>query len=624
MRRCAQPDHKLSLGRILAALACLWLGLMPHAALARMNGPQNLLPDVLHDAFFGLKPYRFELRGELDPGLKDVLLSVSEIASLQDRPPSTPEMLERRARSDISRMQRALRSEGFYAGRVNVRVDYQTTPPTVLFDVQTGPGYLLSAIFFDGPTSEEGFAFPDPTAASVGLELGKQARAPEIKQGAATFKTVLQEHGYPSPWVKLREAVVDHEAHGLTLHYAFNPGPYALFGPIVIDGNEQVLPSYFQDKLPWTEGQPYQSSLLREFRGELMQDGLFTVVNVAPGSLGPLPGDEQRKSLPVTITVVERVPRTVKAGMGYETDTGLGAIMDWEHRNMFGQGERLTTRLMIAEKEQAFSSAYRMPTFLEQNQALEFSGEIGRQETDTYDKKGVGVAATVFRQLGTHWTAGLGAKFRLSETTQFGETNTYGLVSLPGTLTWDKRDNVLNPTCGWRAFIQAEPYVDTLETNTQFFKLFGGLNIYIPLLPEDLFVFAARGGMGAIMGESTRRLPPDERFYAGGGGSIRGYAYQSIGPEEHGEVVGGRGIIETGVELRLRMAEKFGLVAFLDGGQVFNESRPQWKDDFFWGAGLGLRYFADFAPIRLDLAFPLNRRDKDSAFQIYVSIGQAF
>ena len=624
MTHCAQPGHNHRLGRTLAALTCLWLGLSAHTALAQMDNLKELVPDVLQETFFGPKPYRIELLGELPPGVKDVLLSVSEIASLQDRSPATPEMLERRARSDIPRMLRALRSEGFYAGHIKVRVDFETTPPTVLFDVTTGPAYLLSALIFDGPTSEQGFVFPTPSAASVGLELGARARAPEIEEGAARFAASLQEHGYPSPWVKLREALVDHESRTMTLHYAFNPGPYALFGPTVIDGNERVRPAYFQKKLPWIEGQAYQSSLLRKLRSELMQDGLFTVVNVAPGPQISSPGDDDQNTLPVTITVVERVPRTAKAGLGYETDTGLGAILDWEHRNMFGQGERLTTRLVIAEKEQAFSTAYRMPTFLEQNQALEFSGEIGRQETDTYDKKGGGVAATVFRQLGEHWTASLGAKFRLSETTQFGETNTYGLVSIPGELTWDKRNDVLNPTRGWRAFIKAEPYVDILETDTQFFKLFGGVIVYVPLLPEDRLVFAVRGGAGSIMGESTRGLPPDERFYAGGGGSIRGYAYQSIGPEEHGEVVGGRSLVETGIELRMRMAEKFGLVAFLDGGQVFNESRLQWEDDFFWGAGLGLRYFTDFAPIRLDLAFPLNRRDKDDAFQVYVSIGQAF
>lgn len=589
-----------------------------------MDELKNLVPDVLRDAFFGPRPYRIELRGELEPAVKDVLLSVSDTASLQDRPPATPEMLERRARSDIPRMLRALRSEGYYAGRIDVHVSFETAPPTVFFDVQHGPPYLLSAVFFDGPTSERGFHIPDPTAAIVGLETGKRARAPEIEQGAARFSTSLQEHGFPFPWVKLREALVNHESRTMVLHYAFNPGPYAVFGPTLIEGNERVRPEYFLNKLPWTQGRPYQSSLLRKLRGRLMQDGLFTIVDVSPASRDSFMDEGGQHLLPVTISVVERVPRTVKAGLSYETDTGMGAALDWEHRNVFGEGERLTTRLVLAEKEHGIETTFRMPTFLDPSQALEFTGEAGRQETDTYDKRGIGVAARVFRQLGEHWTAGLGGKFRVTETTQFGETNTYGLVSMPGELTWDKRDNVLNPTRGLRAFIKAEPYLDTLQTDTQFFKLSGGVNVYIPLLPEDRLVLAARGELGSIMGESTQGLPPDERFYAGGGGSVRGYAYQSIGPEEHGEVIGGRSMVETSVELRMHMTEHVGLVAFLDGGQVFSESRLQWEDEFFWGAGLGLRYFTDFAPIRVDVAVPLNRRDKDKAFQLYISIGQAF
>lgn len=611
------------LARAAFFLACLIL--FPVQTFAQPDKQiRTMLPDVLHEAIYDPRPYRLEIIGDMAPSVREVLRSVSDTYALQDRPPATPEILERRARSDIPVMQRALRSEGFYDGTVQVRVDHAATPPLVSFEVDTGPAYVLQAVHFDGPAAEEEFDFPTPTAAILNLIPGQRARAPEIKQGEAMLRDFFQEHGHPFPWVSLRETVVDHATRSITVHYAFNPGPQVRFGPVVIEGQERVQDQYIMDKLPWTRGRIFQASLLNTLRSLLMRDGLFTAVNVSLAQL-PLPEiATDDGEVPVIISVVERVPRTVKSGASYETDRGLGVELSWEHRNLRGQAERLRTRFVLAQKEQALSADYRIPNFMDQRQSMEFSSEISKLETDSYEKKGVAVGATMFRQLDAFWTVSLGSRYRLSETTQFGKTQTYGLFSMPGELAWDKRNNVLDPTRGWRAHLKAEPYLDTLEPGTRFFKLFGGMSVYVPLLPEDRVVLAARGGLGSIMGETVRNLPPDERFYAGGGDTIRGYSYQSIGPEEDGEVVGGRSMVEYSLELRLRMKSNLGLVAFLDGGQVFEESQLQWEDNFFWGAGLGLRYFIDFAPIRLDVAFPLNKRDKDSAFQIYVSIGQAF
>jgi translocation and assembly module TamA len=584
----------------------------------------GLSPDVLHQTNFSPKAYRVELSGDMNAELREVLLFVSETLALQDRPPPTPEMLERRARADIPLMQRALRSEGYYDGQVQVHVDHDVAPPLVLFQVQTGPAYVLHAVHFDDPKPKQEHDFPAPSPATVNLILGQRAQAPKIEQGIARLRDHLREYGHPFATVGLGEIIVDHKTRSMTVHYTFDPGPRVFFGPVLIQGRERASTDYILGKVPWVEGQPFRASLLDTLRTRLMRGGLFTMVKVShPDKFQPDTFFNEQQ-LPVTITVVERVPRTIKAGLTYETDTGLGTVLDWEHRNLFGDAQHLYTRLILAEKKQMFSSGYRMANFLAQGQSLEFSGEIGQQETDVFDEKGLAVGVAIVRQLNLAWTASLGARYRFSETTQFGETQTYGLFSVPGELVWDKRDDVLNPTQGWRAFIKAEPYIDTLEPGTRFFKLSGGLSTYVSMLPEDRLVLAARGSLGSIMGETVRNLPPDERFYAGGGGSIRGYAYQSIGPEENGRVVGGRSMVESSLELRLRLKNNFGLVAFLDGGQVFPESRLQWRDDFFWGAGLGVRYFMDFAPIRLDVAFPLNKRDKDSAFQVYISIGQAF
>ncbi|NCC25416.1 MAG: outer membrane protein assembly factor [Deltaproteobacteria bacterium] len=600
-------------------LACLFVVSGPNSALA-LDGDQG--QDSVSGGDPGKKPYRAEVRGEMASSVREVLESVSDTFALRDRPPATTEMLRRRARADILAMQRGLRSEGYYDGRVVVVVDQEARSNLVVFEVETGPAYVLKDILFDGPAM--GGDFPPLDAGVVGLEIGSRARAPAIEDGAGKLRDMLREHGHPFPRTGIREAVVDHESRTMVVRYFFEPGPEAQFGPVAIEGLDRVHPDYVLNKIPWLEGQRYRASLMDRLRARLLQDGLFTLVNVSISDEAQAGVLGQEDGLPVTVAVVERVPRTVKAGASYETDTGLGTALEWEHRNIFGEGERLRARADLAEKKQMLTMEYRIPAFLDEAQSLEFTSELGRTESDTYTSKLFVVGATVYRQLAETWTASLGAKYRLSDTTQYGDSRTYALVSAPGELTWDKRNDVLNPTRGWWTLFRAEPFVDTLDPNIRFLKLSGGLNLYLPLTDDDRLVLAGRGALGSILGENNRDLPPDERFYGGGGGSIRGYAYQSIGPEKNGKVVGGRSMVETGLEARYRLPNNFGLVAFLDGGQVFSTSTLKLKDDFLWGTGLGLRYFTDFAPLRLDVAVPLNRRDKDKAFQFYVSIGQAF
>jgi translocation and assembly module TamA len=128
-----------------------------------------------------------------------------------------------------------------------------------------------------------------------------------------------------------------------------------------------------------------------------------------------------------------------------------------------------------------------------------------------------------------------------------------------------------------------------------------------------------------MSGAERDEIPADIRFYAGGGGSIRGYAYQSVGPTQNNEPIGGRSLITMSAELRIKITEKMGLVAFVDGGSAFESAFQDFEETLQWGGGLGFRYFTAIGPLRLDVGIPINRRAGiDDSFQIYVSIGQAF
>jgi len=134
-----------------------------------------------------------------------------------------------------------------------------------------------------------------------------------------------------------------------------------------------------------------------------------------------------------------------------------------------------------------------------------------------------------------------------------------------------------------------------------------------------------RAAAGSLTGENVRNIPASLRFYSGGGGSVRGYKYQSLGPHDrNGDPLGGLSFTDVSLEARFRITESFGIVPFVDGGMVYETTMPDWGRDLSWGVGLGFRYYTLIGPIRLDIATPLQDRDNNKAFQIYLSIGQAF
>ncbi|TWI67783.1 autotransporter secretion outer membrane protein TamA [Desulfobotulus alkaliphilus] len=572
----------------------------------------RLLPFLSQDA------YRVRIEGEVAPEIKNLLLAVSETHALKDRPVATPEMLRRRAANDIAPMTRALRSEGFYKSDISAEMKTGGEIPEVIFHVKTGPAYLIHEILITSEDTEPSVQHL-PKAKDLNLVPGTRARAPEILKGVDLLKNFFRERGTATPEVTLKTPVVRHSDHSVHLHYTYKSEPISLFGDLSVEGTKRVKPLYVENRVPWRKGELFRASHLNRFRSQLMQDGLFAMVDIHHP---PLPDGDL--FLPVHVSLIERSPRTIKAGVFHEPDTGSGVKVDWEHRNLRGMGERLNQSFTLAERKKESRTEYRIPDFMDKRQSLRLSGWVGEEESQAYKSEEGAFGARIFRQLCPLWSASTGVQYRLSRTTQQKETKTFGLISFPQELIRDQRNSILNPTKGMRMFWRIEPLRDTLDTDVWFLKLSTGMSVHFPLIAEEKLVFSMRGTLGSILGESNLSVPADERFYAGGGGSIRGYSYKSIGPEEKGTVVGGRSMVETGGELRWRMENNFGLVAFLDGGQVFTSSELQLEDDFYWGAGLGLRYYTDFAPFRLDVAFPLNRRARDDSFQIYISIGQAF
>ena len=199
------------------------------------------------------------------------------------------------------------------------------------------------------------------------------------------------------------------------------------------------------------------------------------------------------------------------------------------------------------------------------------------------------------------------------------------LISLPATFNWDRSNDRLDPTAGGRLTLTNEPFVDVFGNDLAFNRSRLDYSHYLQVLAAPRVVLAGRTAIGTLFGASRADVPADLRFYAGGGGSVRGFAFQKAGElDDRNDPLGGRSLFEASGEIRVRVTESIGVVAFVDAGAAFTSSYPDFDDELRIGAGPGLRYFSPIGPLRLDVGFPVNPRDSDDAFQLYISIGQAF
>jgi translocation and assembly module TamA len=564
--------------------------------------------------------YTTIISGEMEAPIRQALTQMSDTKSLEERPPMTTAQLHRRARADISEFTGAFRSFGFYSPEIDYTIDKEKSPVVVEFKIDPGPPYLISKVNIISICPEMTTLQDLPDSKELDLEPGSRIQAQKVLDARQIIAGHVRNRGYPFPFVSIEEVIIDHNDRTASIEFGLDPGPGAQFGRTGLSGLNRIKEEYILERLPWEQGDPFKASLMDALRRQLTAGGLFTIVEVThPREL------ENDSRLPVNVSVTERKPRTVRAGLGYLSDIGPELKIGWLHRNLRGMGEVLEFDLVGSEVLSSLEGGYTIPGWLRPDQNLRFRSGMVLEKTDAYDSESLSASTSLERILTDKLTAGVGAGYRIARVKQFGETHDLRLAFFPASLTFDGRDDILDPGTGIRVNLEVTPFFDTLNPENRFTKTYSSVNTYLELLSEKRIVLANRVAAGTISAENRSDVPPDERYYAGGGGSIRGFAYQKAGELEDDKPVGGLSLVEINSEVRFKVSPRSGLVAFLDGGRAFNSWYPDFDEEIFWGWGLGYRFYTDFGPIRADVAFPVNRRKGvDDSFQIYISLGQAF
>ena len=563
--------------------------------------------------------YTVTIEGLNDRALRKILEAISDTVALRERPPASLNLLRRRADRDIPLFVKALRSQSFYAAHITVQIDAGTKPIKVKFMIDTGPPYLLKSV--DVKISDDAaIMLKLPEAKELGLSVGEPAKSKSILDAEKVIIQWFKKNGFPFAQISERKVIVDHAEHNVLVTFQVLPGSMAQFGSTIIMGLESVDEAFLRKKIPWEEGERFNAELIKEAHNRLTKTGLFAIVHVKAGE-----SLDEKGRLPVIVEVRERKHRTIKAGISYKTDEGLGGKISWEHRNLLGSAERLSTAFTISEIALAAEGKFRKPAFLHPDQSLLLDVRIADDHPDAFTSRNISSALLLNRTLSKEKNLTAGLAFRISEIDQFDQKEKFGLLSVPIQFNWDTSDTLIDPTRGGRLSLKGEPYYDTFSGDLGFIKGYASFSLYATVVKSPFIVLAFRTAIGAMAGANRDAIPADIRYYAGGGGSIRGYAYQSVGPLRGNDPIGGRSLLEISTELRIKVTKSIGIVTFIDGGSAFAAEFPDFKEDLRWGAGVGLRYFTPIGPLRLDVGIPLNpRKDIDDSFQIYVSLGQAF
>ena len=537
--------------------------------------------------------------------------------------------IRRRAQNDSDLVERLLRIEGYYDAVVQTRFEADGAERVdVVIDVQAGPQYELDAIALPGL---ETAVAPDRETfrKSFGLQPGDIVNSDRIMEAIGRLDGAMANNGYPFAKTSEPELEIDHAERLGDLEVVVTPGGKYVFGSIVMAQTDLFGPDHVQMIARFNPGDLYQTSDMEDLRRALIATGLVSTISVDPVVA------EDPAAVDIAVNLTPAPLRTIAGELGYGTGEGARAEVSWEHRNMFPPEGLVRVTGVLATQEQSGSIAYRRNNYHRRDNVLNGRTALSVVDRPAFKAQTFSVAANIERQSNLiyqkrwSWSAGIELLASREEdvTGPAGATgkDTYFIGSLPGLVTFDASDNLLDPTRGFRLSARVAPEASLQDGSFFYVRSQLDGSAYFPV--SDKIVLAGRTRLGIIAGAGNNRIAPSRRLYSGGGGSIRGYGYQSIGPRDaNNDPVGGRSLVEFSLEARVRtdiFGGNFGVVPFLDAGNVYTSSSPD-LSGLRYGAGVGVRYYSDFGPIRIDVGTPINPQPGDSRIAVYVSLGQAF
>jgi len=555
-------------------------------------------------------------------GVPDGLASrANDTLETYGAPPAS--ILEARRRADraAATVEEFLASEGYLAASATPeRIDSATGTPRI--DVASGKRFTIASVTVTVEGDLDASTRKKIDKAKAALPVGGPARTSAIEALNTTLVARLKESGYAFATSSDIDLLASRADTNVEITYTLQPGTRVRLGKLVLPDDISTRESAVRVMRTWEPGDLYTPEKIRILRTRLRSAGLYDGIGIEIAEAPDADGNH-----PVQLLLSESKPRSVGFGASVSTTEGAGVDAFWEKRNITGRGDSLRVEGSAANLARSLTTTYELPNIGRYGRTL--TGEIYARgvETDAYDLTGVKSTATLSQPFNKNFTVSIGGSVDVTRTIEYeltrsGPSDPIDQVtfSVPLSATYNTVTDTLDPQDGNRLFASLEPSISTGTTNATYTRFLTNATTYHSF--TDSLIAALRVEAGGFLGDTD--VPADRLFFAGGGGTVRGYTYQSLSPRNaDGDYVGGEALFDTSFELRWRKSKRLGYAAFVDAGAAagdFGEVFGDLRSAF----GVGVRYYPGFGPIRFDIATPIDRRDGDDPVQVYISIGQAF
>lgn len=560
-------------------------------------------------------------------GVKDSTLR-SAIVRVIGRSKSGPKSrleARRRAQAAADDAIVVLRSESYYD--YTVEPDIAGDPPHAVVTIDPGPRYLLQDPKVDWVNAPPKPAAANAAEAAMNLMPGAPGRAADVVAAEGRIVATLQRRGYADAISDPREVVVDHADLSVRPTFRIDAHDLVILDSIQVKTRGRTNPAWVNRLTPWKPGRVYDPILVGELERRLLDTGVYDSVTVALAPASEIDASGQR---PVIVSLADRARATVTLGASYSTSEGPGIDGSYTLYNRLHRADTLSFIGAYTAIQKRLQVELSLPHWRKPQQTLKLDAVAFQDDTDAYREQDVGLRADLQKRIGktSYRTFGVSVDANNNDEKELVGGQVMGVnrkfVSLAtlAAMTLDRSDDSLNPKRGWRVDGRVQPTVAFGDQTLVYVRTQAQASAYFPITGST--VLAGRLRLGSILGGDIPDVPASQRLFAGGGGSVRGYGYQAVGPRfPDNTPIGGVSLAEASFEVRQSFGPQWGGVLFVDTGTVGETQYPNFKD-VSTGVGFGVRYNPGFAPIRADIAFPLNRRTGDGAFQIYLSIGQSF
>lgn len=569
-----------------------------------------------------------------DEELEQPIRRASLVSGALDEDRNTGQDVLAAARGDYARALGVMYDEGYFSAIINITLDGVEAAEIAPLDA---PAYVGKVVIAVDPGPRFQFARADlgplapGTTALEGYAVGETAGTGIIKRAASDAVSEWRDASHAKARVAGQEIIADHGVARIESDIDLNPGPAVTFGRLHATGNERLSTRRLLKIAGFPEGEAFDPEKLETVRKRLRRSGIFSAITLVEAeTLNP------DNSMDVGLTVIEQKPRRI--GAAFEISSVDGALISayWLHRNLLGGGERFRTDIEVGDinadgddLDYSFGMRIDRPATLNPDTTGYIEVKLEEDTEPEYYKNSasLGIGFNYIRS--DRLTADIGLLFSRQRVDYGWGYYDYETVALPGSITWDRRDDMKNAKRGFWLSGSAMPFVGVNDTGSGL-RLTGEGRVYRSMLTDDRLTFAARLRAGTVLGPEIIDIPPDYLFFSGGGGSVRGQPYESLGfhlPQQDTDeeaYVGGQSIVNVSLEARYQVREKIGAVIFVDGGQIWDEGGWTGQTESQSGAGIGVRYDTPIGPIRFDVATPVDPREDESKVQLYLGLGQAF